>query len=80
MSYTLRGRVESRLAAFVPLVAAACVLALVLHRWWPVEAAALMIGVGICLDAQVYHRLLPLPAGLGGRADRPRSSSACSSG
>ena len=48
MSYTLRGRVESRLAAFVPLVAAACVLALALHRWWPVEAVALMVGVGVC--------------------------------
>ena len=63
MSYTLRGRVESRLAAFVPLIAVACALALVLHRWWPVEAAALMIGVGICLDAQVYHRLLPYQPG-----------------
>ena len=63
MSYTLRGRVESRLAALVPVVAAACALALVLHRWWPVEAAALMIGIGICLDAQVYHRLLPYQPG-----------------
>ena len=63
MSYTLKGRVESRVAAFVPLIAAACALALVLHRWWPVEAAALMIGVGICLDAQVYHRLLPYQPG-----------------
>jgi nitrous oxidase accessory protein NosD len=58
MSYTLRGRVESRLVAFVPLLAAASLLALALHRWWPVEAAALMIGVGICLDAQLYHRVL----------------------
>ena len=82
MSYTLRGRVESRLAAFVPLVAVACVLALVLHRWWPIEAAALMIGVGICLDAQLYHRLLPyqpgwaaVPIGLA-RARRARRADA----
>jgi nitrous oxidase accessory protein NosD len=63
MSYTLRGRVESRLAAFAPLIAVACALALALHHWWPVEAAALMIGVGICLDAQAYHRLLPYQPG-----------------
>ena len=42
MSYILRGRVESRLAALVPVVAAACALTAILHRWWPVEAAGLM--------------------------------------
>jgi len=63
VSYTLRGRIESRLAALLPLLAAACVLALALHRWWPVEAAALMLGVGLALDAQAYHRLLPYQPG-----------------
>jgi parallel beta helix pectate lyase-like protein len=57
VSYTLRGRVESRLAAALLVVAAACVLALAEHRWWPVEAAGLMLGVGLALDVQVYHRL-----------------------
>jgi hypothetical protein len=58
MSYTLRGRLESRLAALLPLVVAAVALALAEHRWWPVEAVALMLGIGAGLDLQVYHRLL----------------------
>jgi hypothetical protein len=58
VSYTLRGRLESRLAALLPLVAAACLLTALLHRWWPVQAAALMAGVGLALDVQAYHRLL----------------------
>ena len=58
MSYTLRGRIESRLAALLPVVAAACILAFAEHRWWPVEAAGLMVGVGLTLDLQAYHRLL----------------------
>jgi parallel beta-helix repeat protein len=58
MSYTLRGRIESRLAALVPVVVTAGVLALAEHRWWPVEAVGLMAGIGLALDLQVYHRLL----------------------
>ena len=58
MSYTLRGRVESRLAAALLLVVAACVLAFAEHRWWPVEAAGLMLGVGLALDLLAYDRLL----------------------
>jgi hypothetical protein len=58
VSYTLRGRLESRLAALVPVVAAACALTAVTHRWWPVEAAALMLAVTVALDAAVYDRLL----------------------
>jgi len=58
MSYTLRGRVESRLAALLPVLVAAGVLALAEHRWWPIEAVALMLGVGLALDLQLYHRLL----------------------
>ena len=59
MSYTLRGRIETRLvAALAPLLAAAG-LSAALAEWWPVELAALMIGVGVCLDVVAYHRLLP---------------------
>jgi parallel beta helix pectate lyase-like protein len=57
VSYTLRGRIESRLAAFVPVVVAACVIAAGEHRWWPVDAAGLMLGVGLALDVQAYHRV-----------------------
>ena len=59
MSYTLRGRVESRLAALVPVLLGACVLAGALHRWWPVELVALMAALGVALDVEVWHRLLP---------------------
>ena len=59
MSYTLRGRVESRLAALLPVLLAACALTGALHRWWPVELVALMAAVGVALDLQVWHRLLP---------------------
>lgn len=58
MSYTLRGRIESRVAAVLPVLAAACALAVAEHRWWPVEAAGLMLGIGLALDVQVYHPLL----------------------
>jgi hypothetical protein len=58
MSYTLRGRLESRLtAALLPVVVAAA-LAAGLHRWWPLELAALMVAVGVALDVSVYHPLL----------------------
>ena len=63
MSYTLRGRLESRLAALLPVIVAACSLALAEHRWWPVEAVGLMLGIGVGLDLQVYHRLLPYQPG-----------------
>jgi parallel beta-helix repeat protein len=63
VSYTLRGRVESRLASLVPVLAAACALAAVEHRWWPIEAVGLMLGVGLTLDLQAYHRLLPYQPG-----------------
>lgn len=54
MSYTLKGRIESRLGAAVPALA----LALVLHRWWAIELVALMLALGLALDVLVYHRLL----------------------
>jgi nitrous oxidase accessory protein NosD len=34
------------------------VLAAAEHRWWPVEATGLMVGVGLALDVQAYDRLL----------------------
>jgi hypothetical protein len=66
MSYTLRGRLESRLVVLLPVVAAALVLAAAEHRWWPVEAVGLMLGIGVALDLQVYHRLLPYQPGWSG--------------
>ena len=59
MSYTLKGRIETRVTALLPVLLAACALAAALHRWWPVELVALMTAVGLFLDAEVWHRLLP---------------------
>jgi Right handed beta helix region len=59
MSYTLRGRVETRLVALLPLLLCACVVSGALHHWWPVELVALMAAVGLFLDLEVWHRLLP---------------------
>jgi hypothetical protein len=63
MSYTLRGRLETRLAASIAPLLGACIVALALKEWWPVELAAIMIGVGLALDATIYHRLLPYQPG-----------------
>jgi hypothetical protein len=63
MSYTLRGRLETRLAVSLLPLLAACVVALVLADWWPLELAAIMIGVGVVLDAVVYHRAFPYQSG-----------------
>lgn len=53
MSYTLRGRLETRLAALVvPVVAAVAI-----HQWWAIELAGVMAGVGLALDL-CYHRPL----------------------
>ena len=62
MSYTLRGRLETRLAGLVPVLLAGCVLAGALRHWWPVELVALMAAVGLFLDLEVWHRLLPYQA------------------
>ena len=71
MSYTLRGRIESRLAALLPVLLGCCVLAIALRQWWPVELCVLMAAVGLVLDVQLWDRLLPyqsawviLPLGL----------------
>ncbi|HWH05921.1 MAG TPA: right-handed parallel beta-helix repeat-containing protein, partial [Gaiellaceae bacterium] len=58
MSYTLRGRLESRLGTAVLPFLVAAVLAAVLRGWWPLQLAVLMLAVGIALDVSVYHRLL----------------------
>ena len=63
MSYTLRGRLESRLAAALLPFLVACVASIVLSLWWPLELTGVMIGVGLALDAMVYHRLLPYQPG-----------------
>src|SRR5205814_1642225 len=63
MSYTLRGRIESRLATALPALVAAAVLAAALGRWWPLELVPLMLGVGLALDVFVYDRLLDYQPG-----------------
>jgi Periplasmic copper-binding protein (NosD) len=63
MSYTLRGRVETRLAAASITFVVATVLAGALTAWWPIELAVLMTGVGLALDVALYHRLLAYQPG-----------------
>lgn len=63
MAYTLRGRLESRLAVVLAPLLGACVVALALQAWWPVELAGLMLGVGLAFDLTLYHRLLPYQPG-----------------
>jgi hypothetical protein len=63
MSYTLRGRIESRLAAAVLPLAVALAWSVAAREWWPLELAALMIAVGLALDLGAYHRLLPYQPG-----------------
>jgi nitrous oxidase accessory protein NosD len=63
MSYTLRGRLETRLAAALLPFLVAAVLSPILHKWWPLELAGLMLGIGLALDAAVYHRLFPYQPG-----------------
>ena len=54
MSYTLIGRIQTRLVSGLP----ALVVAIALQRWWAIELVALMLGIGLVLDAVVYHRVL----------------------
>ena len=63
MSYTLSGRLETRLAAAVLPFLAAAVLSPLLHKWWPLELVGLMTAIGLALDAVLYHRLLPYQPG-----------------
>jgi nitrous oxidase accessory protein NosD len=59
MSYTLSGRLQSRLVSVVPALA----VALALQRWWAIELAALMVAVGLLLDVVLYDRALPYQPG-----------------
>jgi hypothetical protein len=63
MSYTLSGRIESRIAAALLPLLVAGVLAALGRDWWPVELALFMLGVGLVLDVAFYHRLLPYQPG-----------------
>ena len=63
MSYTLRGRIETRLAGALPTVLLAAVLSPILHKWWPLELVGLMLLIGLVLDVAVYHPLLPYQPG-----------------
>jgi len=63
VSYTLRGRIESRLAAVLVTLVAAAALAGVERAWWPLELAALMATVGVTADVVVYDRLLDYQPG-----------------
>jgi Right handed beta helix region len=63
VSYTLRGRLESRLAALVLPLLAAAAAAPFLHKWWPLELLGLMAAIGLALDVGLYHRLLPYQPG-----------------
>jgi hypothetical protein len=58
MSYTLRGRLESRLAALVlPVLAAVAI-----HEWWAIELAGLMAATSLALDL-VYDRAISYQPG-----------------
>ncbi len=63
MSYTLRGRLETRLAAVLVALAVAVGLAAAVGSWWPLELAAVMAGVGLAADAIAYDRLLDYQPG-----------------
>ena len=63
MSYTLRGRIETRLAAAVLPLLVAATAAPLLHKWWPLELVGIMLAIGLLLDATAYHRLLPYQPG-----------------
>ncbi len=67
MSYTLIGRIQTRVVSVFP----ALLVALALQRWWAIELVALMLGIGLVLDVAVYHRVfayqpawLAVPLGL----------------
>jgi len=58
MSYTLRGRLETRLAALV----LPAIVAVGIHEWWAIELAGLMAAVGLALDV-CYDRALDYQPG-----------------
>jgi hypothetical protein len=58
MSYTLTGRIHSRVASGAPALA----VALALQRWWAIELVALMLALGLALDV-LYDRALDYQPG-----------------
>jgi hypothetical protein len=62
MSYTLRGRLESRFAALLAPLAVAVALGAALQEWWPVALAGTMIAVGLAFDVG-YHPVLSYQPG-----------------
>jgi hypothetical protein len=63
VSYTLRGRIESRLAPVLFTLALAVPLAAVERAWWPLQLVAVMTCVGLVLDVLAYDRLLAYQPG-----------------
>jgi hypothetical protein len=59
MSYTLTGRIQSRLVATLPPL----LVALGIHRWWAIELVSLMLLFGLALDVCVYDRMLDYQPG-----------------
>jgi hypothetical protein len=53
MSYTLIGRIQTRVVSVLPTL----LVALALQRWWAIELVALMLAIGLMLDVVVYHRV-----------------------
>ena len=47
----------------MPVLVAACLIAALIEDWWPLELAALMVGVGARRSTLAYHRLLPYQPG-----------------
>ena len=56
MSYSLSGRIQSRLASSLATFFVALLLARYLDMVWPLQVAGLMLVVGLVLDCAVYHR------------------------
>ena len=66
MSYTLKGRLESRLAALAAPLVAAFALGAALGHWWPVELGALMVGVGRTFPHCMQHVVANLSGSVDG--------------
>ncbi len=63
MSYTLRGRLESRIAGWLPAFLVACAVTEWTRVWWTAELAVAMLGVGLACDIVLYHRPLDYQPG-----------------
>jgi parallel beta-helix repeat protein len=63
VSYTLRGRIESRLAAVLLPFFAACLATYALGAWWPLELMGAMVAAGLVLDVVLYDRVFAFQPG-----------------